>query len=138
MSASIWLAIFEITLESAFFLRASLYKNWNSLTIATCDTEIINFSKKNDFPAIITSNTHTRALDRVAEAAILVEKSIKDDDIVVCVQGDEPMLEPEMIDSVISPLLKSKKIPCTVLAMHIEDEKLWLNKDTDLFLIQWW
>ena len=40
------------------------------------------------------------------------------------------MFEPEMIEAVIDPLFKSESIPCTVLAMHITDEKQWLNKDT--------
>ena len=69
-------------------------------------------------------------MDRVAEAAPKVDDSLNPTDIVVCVQGDEPMLEPEMIETVIDPLFKSESIPCTVLAMHITDEKQWLNKDT--------
>tara|TARA_B100001094_G_C18177324_1_gene798651 strand:+ start:2086 stop:2856 length:771 start_codon:yes stop_codon:yes gene_type:complete len=116
-------------LEHVYF-RAKMFKKWDSLTIATCDNEIVDFSKKNSIPTVMTSNKHIRALDRVAEAAKIVEKNIKDNDIVICVQGDEPMLEPEMIDAVIDPLIKSKAIPCTVLAMHIIDENLWLNKDT--------
>ncbi len=112
------------------YLRASMFKHWDSLTIATCDTEITDFSKKNNFPVVMTSNKHTRALDRVAEAAAAIEKNLKEDDLIVCVQGDEPMLEPEMIDAVLKPLIKSKNIPCTVLAMHITEENLWLNKDT--------
>jgi|TARA_B110000444_G_scaffold211548_1_gene207458 3-deoxy-manno-octulosonate cytidylyltransferase (CMP-KDO synthetase) len=112
------------------FLRAQKFKKWNSLTIATCDDEIIEFAKKNDIPSIMTKDTHTRALDRVAEAALKIHSDINKNDIVVCVQGDEPMLEPEMIEKVIEPLQDSKNISCSVLAMHITDEELWLNKDT--------
>ena len=112
------------------FLRAQKFKKWDSLTIASCDNEILEFAKKNDFPSILTKDTHTRALDRVAEAAPKVHNDINENDIVVCVQGDEPMLEPEMIEKVIEILQDSKKIPCSVLAMHITDEELWLNKDT--------
>ena len=68
--------------------------------------------------------------DRKISPAVAIEKNLKEDDLIVCVQGDEPMLEPEMIDAVLKPLIKSKNIPCTVLAMHITEENLWLNKDT--------
>lgn len=112
------------------YLRAKKFKDWTNITIATCDEEIIKFSNIHNFPSILTSPNHTRALDRVAEAAPKVDDSLNPTDIVVCVQGDEPMLEPEMIETVIDPLFKSESIPCTVLAMHITDEKQWLNKDT--------
>jgi 3-deoxy-manno-octulosonate cytidylyltransferase (CMP-KDO synthetase) len=66
----------------------------------------------------------------VAEAATLLQTPARDNDIVVCVQGDEPMMRPDMIDSVIAPLLRDEKIPATILAMHIVDKNLWLNPDT--------
>ena len=49
---------------------------------------------------------------------------------MVCVQGDEPMLVPDMIDAVVAPLKKAPSIPCTVLAMHITEEAIWRNPDT--------
>lgn len=112
------------------FLRADMYKGWSNLIIATCNTEIEDFSNQKSFPVVMTGNHHTRALDRVAEAAELVEKDIADDDIVVCVQGDEPMMKPDMIDTVIAPLLADKNIPGAILAMHIVDKEIWENPDT--------
>jgi len=78
----------------------------------------------------MTGKHHTRALDRVAEAAIKLENPIKNDDIVVCVQGDEPMMAPDMMEAVIAPLKDNPSIPCTVLAMHITEEGIWTNPDT--------
>lgn len=112
------------------YLRADMYKGWSNLVIATCNKEIEDFSNEKGFPVVMTGNHHTRALDRVAEAAELVEKDIADDDIVVCVQGDEPMMKPDMIDAVIAPLLADKDIPGAILAMHIVDEEIWRNPDT--------
>ena len=54
---------------------------------------------------------------------------ITEDDIVVCVQGDEPMLVPDMIDAVVAPLKKAPSVPCTMLAMHITEEAI-CNPDT--------
>jgi len=112
------------------YLRAKMYTKWSNLLVATCDKEIKDFCLKNNYPFIMTSSKHNRALDRVAEAAFKMNNKIKDNDIVVCVQGDEPMLEPKMIQSVIDPILSDKNKPCTVLAMHIDNEKIWKNPDT--------
>jgi len=112
------------------FLRANLFKSWDQLVVATCDEEIKNFCDIKSFPVVMTGDHHTRALDRVAEAIVNLSETVDEDDIVVCVQGDEPMMRPDMMDAVVTPLLENKSIPCTVLAMHITDEKLWLNPDT--------
>jgi 3-deoxy-manno-octulosonate cytidylyltransferase (CMP-KDO synthetase) len=112
------------------FLRAKMYKGWTNLVIATCDEEIDRFASDKGFPVIMTGNHHTRALDRVAEAVELLGEDIADDDIVVCVQGDEPMMRPDMIQYVIAPLLSDANKAGTILAMHITDESIWRNPDT--------
>lgn len=111
------------------YLRANLYKDWDKLVVATCDEEIKNFSESKSFPVVMTGDHHTRALDRVAEAVENLSGTA-DDDIIICVQGDEPMMRPDMMDAVVAPLLADETIPCTVLAMHITDNELWLNPDT--------
>jgi 3-deoxy-manno-octulosonate cytidylyltransferase (CMP-KDO synthetase) len=112
------------------FCRARQYPKWDDLVIATCDEEIAQFSRSKEFPVVMTGSHHTRALDRVAEAVTKLSGNIRDDDIVVCVQGDEPMLVPNMIDAVIAPLLQRSEVPCTVLAMLIAEEDIWRNPDT--------
>jgi 3-deoxy-manno-octulosonate cytidylyltransferase (CMP-KDO synthetase) len=111
--------------------RAKLYKMWNYLSIATCDNEIKTFTEKNDYRCIMTSVKHTRALDRVAEAVTKINSTpIMDDDIIINVQGDEPMLHPEMFDALIHPILNSEHIHCTLLGMSIKEEEIWRNPNT--------
>jgi 3-deoxy-manno-octulosonate cytidylyltransferase (CMP-KDO synthetase) len=112
------------------FVRAAMYKGWDNLVLATCDDEIKAFSESRGFPVVMTGTHHTRALDRVAEAAQKLSEPLEDDDIVVCVQGDEPMMRPDMIDAVVDPLLANPAIPGTILAMQIVDKSIWLNPDT--------
>lgn len=112
------------------YVRAKMYQGWDSLVLATCDPEIETFSNNANIPVVMTGSHHTRALDRVAEAAEKVNAGIRDSDIVVCVQGDEPMMRPDMIDAVVAPLLAKPAMPCTVLAMHITEESIWRNPDT--------
>lgn len=111
-------------------LRAAMYKGWDYLALATCDREIEEFARQKAIPVVMTGSHHTRALDRVAEAVVNLGIPVDDGDVVVCVQGDEPMMRPDMIDAVTAPLHADAAIPCTVLAMHITDESIWRNPDT--------
>ncbi len=110
--------------------RAKLFKNWDALYLATCDEEIASFAQNKNYSTVMTSKTHERCLDRVAETIIKSENSIDAQDIVVCVQGDEPMLYPDMIEAVIQPLQEDSSVSCTVLAMDIGTEEQFLNPDT--------
>src|SRR5262249_5196958 len=94
-----------------------------------CDEEIAEFSHSKGFPVIMTADTHVRALDRVAEAAQKCGLELASEDIVVCVQGDEPMLRPDMMDAVCKPFFDDPKVRGTVLGIHITDEALFRNPD---------
>jgi 3-deoxy-manno-octulosonate cytidylyltransferase (CMP-KDO synthetase) len=48
---------------------------------------------------------------------------------VVCVQGDEPMLHPDMIATVVKPLQDHASVNCTMLAMPIVDQAQFYNPD---------
>ena len=61
------------------------------------NSEIKNFSEKKKFPVIMTSKKHKRCLDRVNEAILKLSKLVKEDDIIICVQGDEPMIKAKNI-----------------------------------------
>lgn len=112
------------------YRRANLFGRWAGLYLATCDPEIAALGHEKGWPTVMTSDRHTRALDRVAEAAEKCGQKLEANDVVVCVQGDEPMLRPDMITAVIKPLEEHAGVVGTVLAMHIVDEELWRNPDT--------
>jgi 3-deoxy-manno-octulosonate cytidylyltransferase (CMP-KDO synthetase) len=112
------------------FLRAGLFEKWDGLYLATCDTEIQDFAEKKGFPVIMTSDSHTRALDRVAEAAEACPVDLADDDIVLCVQADEPLLGPDMIEAVIRPFFENDTpVDATMLAVPIHDVETFENPD---------
>jgi len=91
------------------------------VAVATCDEEIYNYIKSIDGRSIMTSDKHERASDRCAEALLIIEKedNIKYD-IVVMVQGDEPMIDSEMITEALQPMLNDPKILITNLLGEIE------------------
>ena len=79
--------------------------------VATCDQAIEDYCKKAGLNCVMTSDTHTRCSTRTAEALLAIEKSTgKKADIVVMVQGDEPMVLPQMIDDAVRPMLDNPSI----------------------------
>lgn len=66
--------------------------------VATCDVEIQDYIVSIGGKVIMTSDNHTRATTRTAEAMEKIEKQIeKRVDVVVMVQGDEPLIDPKII-----------------------------------------
>ena len=106
--------------------RASRFGNWTSLHVTSCDQKIIDHLK-DSYDTSLTSDSHTRALDRVAEH--IYKCPNPKNDICMC-QGDEPLLQKSMIQAVIQPIIERDKVKATVLAMPILKKEIWLNPDT--------
>jgi 3-deoxy-manno-octulosonate cytidylyltransferase (CMP-KDO synthetase) len=103
--------IHGIPMVGHVFFRSKMSKLLDDLYIATCDEEIKEYFSSINEKIIMTSDKHTRASDRIAEAFIKVEKQTNERiDIVVMIQGDEPMTHPEMIDEAVQPLLDNEDI----------------------------
>lgn len=97
--------------------RTAMSKTLSEVYVATCDEEIKAAVAAFGGKAIMTSDRHERASDRIAEAMAQVEA-----DIVVMVQGDEPMVHPDMIDEAVAPMLADPAIQCVNLTAPIETE----------------
>src|SRR5690606_6510856 len=74
---------------------------------------------------IMTADSHERASDRIAEAAIHT-----DADLIVMVQGDEPMTHPAMIDAAVAPFRNNSKLACVNLTKRINDEADFRSPNT--------
>ena len=106
-------------------------KNLKKVWVATPDKEIFEHMKKINANVIMTSNSHTRASDRCCEALKIIEKETKQlIDIMVMVQGDEPMINEVMIDQAIKPMIIDKKIYITNLIGKIKNLEDLMNKNT--------
>lgn len=81
------------------------------VVVATCNEEIVDYIERIGGEAVMTGDHHERASDRCAEALIKVEKASGITfDIVVMVQGDEPMTDPKMITEALAPLLSEPDV----------------------------
>jgi 3-deoxy-manno-octulosonate cytidylyltransferase (CMP-KDO synthetase) len=90
--------------------------------VATCDPEIRDYIQSIGGVAVMTSDTHERASDRCAEALLALEKQNGTRyDIVVMVQGDEPMTHPDMITEAVAPMLADPALRITNLIGEIAD-----------------
>jgi 3-deoxy-manno-octulosonate cytidylyltransferase (CMP-KDO synthetase) len=66
--------------------------------VATCDEEIAEYVRSIGGAAVMTARSHTRATTRTAEAMDHIEAATGEHiDVVVMVQGDEPLIRPETI-----------------------------------------
>jgi 3-deoxy-manno-octulosonate cytidylyltransferase (CMP-KDO synthetase) len=103
------------------FERVSKSTQLTATAVATCDKEIFDYIESIDGTAVMTSDRHERASDRCAEALGIIEKMNKTKyDIVVLVQGDEPMTHPEMINEALAPMLSNSRIQITNLLGKID------------------
>ena len=68
----------------------------------------------------MTRHDHERASDRCAEALKIIEQTQGRFDIVVMIQGDEPMIKPVMIKEAISPMLQDPEVKVVNLLAKIE------------------
>tara|TARA_B110000438_G_C15734268_1_gene615605 strand:- start:90 stop:863 length:774 start_codon:yes stop_codon:yes gene_type:complete len=106
------------------YFRSKLSKVLNEVYVATCDKEIKDYVRSINGKVIMTSKKHKRAVDRTAEAMNKIMKNNKKKiDLVVMIQGDEPCLEPKMINQVVSPFKKNNKIQISNLYTVLKDPK---------------
>ena len=93
------------------YFRSKMSKILDEVYVATCDQEIFNYVESIGGKPIMTSGSHERCTDRVAEAVQKIETVTgKKVEILVNIQGDEPMVFPEMIDQAVSPMLTDGSI----------------------------
>jgi len=108
------------------YWRTNLCKALNEVFVATCDREIFESVQAFGGKAIMTSPSHERASDRVAEAAVDL-----DCDVVVMVQGDEPMTHPQMIDESLTPFFRGDaEVACVNLTARIKSRQEFEDPNT--------
>ena len=103
--------VYEIALKSKLI---------NEVIVATDDHRILKAVENFGGKAKLTSKNHPTGTDRIAEVASNINA-----DIVVNIQGDEPLIDPRMIDEAIQPLITDHTIVACTLCRPIvsEDEQ---------------
>jgi 3-deoxy-manno-octulosonate cytidylyltransferase (CMP-KDO synthetase) len=100
------------------FERASLARYIASTIVATDDERVYEAARRFGAPVRMTRSDHISGTDRVAEVA-----SAQDCDIVVNIQADEPLIDPEAIDAAILPVVHDFALSMSTLKKGIEDPR---------------
>lgn len=101
--------------------RSRMCKCLSDVWVATCDQEIVDYIESIGGKAVMTVDTHQRASDRAAEALLEIEKITDNSiDYVAMIQGDEPMLNPQMIDELVAPIQNDTGLQITNLITKID------------------
>jgi 3-deoxy-manno-octulosonate cytidylyltransferase (CMP-KDO synthetase) len=106
------------TMLQHVYERASLSTYLTSVIIATDDEGICTVARKFGARVRMTRSDHLSGTDRVAEVA-----SAEDVEIVVNIQGDEPLISPDAIDAAILPLVHEPDLVMGTLKKRIEDPR---------------
>lgn len=106
------------TMLEHVYERVSMARYLTDVIIATDDGRIFDEARRFGGRVRMTRSDHLSGTDRVAEVA-----SAEDADLVVNIQGDEPLIDPLAIDAAILPLADEPAIPMGTLKKRIEDPR---------------
>ena len=96
--------------------RASQSRYLQKLVIATDDDRIYTAARAFKAQVQMTRSDHASGTDRAAEVA-----SSDNAQVIVNIQGDEPLIDPEAIDAAVLALLGEDEVPMATLSKRIED-----------------
>lgn len=101
--------------------RARQAETISDVAVATDDERIAKAVDAFGGRVVMTSDHCRSGTDRVAEAAAAM--GLKNGDIVVNVQGDQPLINPECLNQVVAPFAKDPAVEMSTLAFRIVDER---------------
>lgn len=103
--------------------RASRAQKTEKVIVATDDERIYDAVRAEGGEAILTRADHPTGTDRLAEVA----EAYPEVDLIVNVQGDEPLIEPSVIDDLIAPFEMDENLPMATVMVRMDDAAEQLN-----------
>ena len=100
---------------------AILCPEFSGVYVATDDERIAACVHEFGGRALITKKTHRSGTDRISEAAEYM--GLERDDLVVNIQGDQPIFHPQIISQLVKPLVEDRSVSMTTLKYRVRDEK---------------
>ena len=97
--------------------RASRAKSVADVIVATDDERILQAVEKNSGRAMMTRADHKTGTDRLAEVA----EKFPDADVIVNVQGDEPLIESSLIDELVAEFSRDAELQMATVATELTD-----------------
>ena len=107
------------------YRRAAAARSLDAVVVATDDDRIADAVDRFGGVACMTSATHQSGTDRLAEVAAAVPCGL-----LVNIQGDEPLLDPGVIDTAVQPLVDDDSIAMGTAARRVRNEEELINPGT--------
>ncbi len=101
--------------------RAMAVEILSRVAVATDDIRIADSVRAFGGEVVMTQPDHVSGTDRLAEAATIMD--IPEQDVVVNIQGDQPLFEAEVVEQVARPLLDDPALPMATLVYKIIREE---------------
>tara|TARA_Y100001970_G_scaffold278738_1_gene384897 strand:+ start:8974 stop:9711 length:738 start_codon:yes stop_codon:yes gene_type:complete len=119
--------ILGIPMIGHVYKRSCLANTTDLVYVATCDKQIFDYVESIGGKAVMTSDKHERCTDRTAEAVERIEKETNTKfDIILMIQGDEPMVTPGMIDSSLKGIIE-RQANVVNLVVKIKNKEEFLD-----------
>ena len=103
--------------------RASRAQKPEKVIVATDDERIYDVVRAEGGEALLTRADHPTGTDRLAEVA----EAYPEVDLIVNVQGDEPLIEPSVIDDLIAPFEMDENLPMATVMVRMDEAAEQLN-----------
>jgi 3-deoxy-manno-octulosonate cytidylyltransferase (CMP-KDO synthetase) len=117
-----------IAIVEHVYRRVQMSEAIDDAWVATCDLEIFDYCSARSIPVLMTSPHHERASERMAEAVEILDRNAgRQVDVAVLVQGDEPMIVPEMMDELLAPFYAGDEAEVFNLIQRIDSEEEFLD-----------
>ena len=100
------------------YKRSKLSKKLDDVIVCTDHKRIINVVQENGGKAILTSKRHKNGTERIYEVA----KKIKNAELIIDIQGDQPLIDPNSIDKTIEFHKKNKHFDIVLPSIPITEE----------------
>lgn len=97
--------------------KRALKSKLDGVVVATDDERIVDEVKSFSGNVILTRKDHINGTSRIAEVC----ETYSDYDVIVNIQGDEPLIEPDMINSIIDSFIEDNTIPMSTLKYKLTD-----------------
>ncbi|MFZ7112183.1 MAG: 3-deoxy-manno-octulosonate cytidylyltransferase [Desulfatiglandales bacterium] len=101
--------------------RAALCPEIDKVFVATDDERIRQCVLEFGGEVMMTRGDHPSGTDRITEAARMI--NAEHDDLIVNIQGDQPLFNPAVISALVSPFKEDPTLPMSTLMCRIADEK---------------
>lgn len=97
--------------------KRCLSSKLDKVVVATDDDRIVEVVKSFGGEVILTSRDHETGTDRIAEVA----QNYRDFNVIINVQGDEPLIESSMINSLITPFIEEPELKMATLKYKLDN-----------------